>query len=83
MQKIQILCVQAHTQVFRYITSYGGNFLKRILCSTYSCSTKYNEIYICHLDAHKPHFYKNGINSINTLYAGSHTEEFPYITVNR
>ena len=36
MQKVQILCVQAHTKVFQCIASYGGKFLKSILIYLYS-----------------------------------------------
>ena len=52
---------------------YGpwGKFLKWIL--TYLCSTKYNEINICHLDVKKTTFpIKNGINNTNILYTSSY-----------
>ena len=50
--KIQILCVESHTKVLRYIVSCGGKFLKLIL--TYLYFIKYNEINIYYLDVQKP-----------------------------
>ena len=60
MLKVQILCVQAHTKLFQFIASYGegkGKFLKRIL--THLFSTKYNLIYMCHLDLETHISYNN------------------------
>ena len=54
--KLQKLSAHSHTIVFRYIASYGGNFLKRILTHLYS--TKYNEINICHIDVQNHTSYK-------------------------
>ena len=43
--------MHAHPKVFRYITAYGGNFLKRILAYLYCI--KYNEIIMPHLHIEK------------------------------
>ena len=48
----------------------GRKFLKRIL--TYLCSTKYNEINVCHFAEQNHTSYKNGINSTNILYTDSY-----------
>ena len=44
IQKVQTLCIQVHTKVFRCITVYVRKFSKRILM--YLFRNKYNEINI-------------------------------------
>ena len=53
--------MHAHTNVFRYIMWYGGNFLKRILAYYYS---KCNEIKVHHSDVQKHVSYKKCMNII-------------------
>ena len=69
IRKIQKICVQAHTKVFRYIASYGGKCLKRILTNLYS--TEYNKINISYSDVQNYTSYKNVIKSKNVLYTCS------------
>ena len=49
--KVQKFCVQTHTKVFGYITSYEGKISNRIL--TYLHCAKFNEINLCHFDVQK------------------------------
>ena len=81
IQKVQILCVQAHSKLFQYTELCGRKFLKRILI--YLCCTKYNEINVCHFDEQNFTSNKNGINILYIgsyrsilIYNGQHVKKF-------
>ena len=65
----QMVCLQRHTKVFRYISDYGRKCLKRIL--TYLNCTKYSEIRISHSHIQSMFSIKNKIKSTNVIWIGS------------
>ena len=68
-------CLQRHTKVFWYISTYRGEGLKFIVTHLYC--TKYNEINVYAIQICKSMFsLKNSINTINILHTGSH-KSFP------
>ena len=62
-----IVCAQAHTKVFRFITAYGG-FLKFILINLYNTIYIYIQINVSHLDAQKHVSYKESLKMLLIYY---------------
>ena len=66
---INILNTDSHKS-FPIHYSQWRKFSKRILMYIYRL--KCNEINVCHSDVQEHVSYKNGVNSTNVLYTGSH-----------